>query len=188
VKVAEAPAAGRGRLWKIAVPVLLVVLLVAMAAGIWYWRGRSSTSQIESIAVIPFTNVGGNADADYLSDGLTESLIASLAHVPQLKVKSRNSVFRYKGKEVDVQKVGKELTVDALLTGRVAQRGDTVLVSADLTKVQDNTEVWGEQYERKSRDIIALQQQIAGDSADKLRSKLSRAEKQHVTKQGTQNP
>jgi len=187
VKVAETPAAGMGRLWKIVVPILLVVLFVAMAAGIWYWRGRSSTSQIESIAVIPFANSGGNADTDYLSDGLTQSLIASLAHVPQLKVKSRNSVFRYKGKEVDVQKVGKELTVDALLTGRVVQHGDTIQVSADLTNVQDNTEIWGEQYERKSSEIISLQQQIAGDIANKLRSKLSGAEKQQVAKQGTQN-
>src|SRR5713226_5685121 len=143
VKVAETPAAGLGRLWKIVVPILLVVLFVAMAAGIWYWRGRSSTSQIESIAVIPFANSGGNADTDYLSDGLTQSLIASLAHVPQLKVKSRNSVFRYKGKEVDVQKVGKELTVDALLPRRVVQHGENIQVSADLTKVQDNTEIWG---------------------------------------------
>jgi serine/threonine protein kinase/tetratricopeptide (TPR) repeat protein len=188
VKVAEAPAVGRGSLWKIAAPVLLVVVLIAMAAGIWYWRGRSSTSQIESIAVIPFANVGGNADADYISDGLTESLIASLAHVPQLKVKSRNSVFRYKGKEIDVQKFGKELTVDALLTGRVVQRGDTVQVSADLTNVQDNTEIWGDQYERKASDVISLQQQIAGDIANKLRSRLTGAEKQQVIKQGTQNP
>jgi TolB-like protein/tetratricopeptide (TPR) repeat protein len=173
--------------WVAAVAVLLILVALA-AAGIWYWRGKSSTSQIESIAVIPFANVGGNADTDYLSDGLTESLIASLAHVPQLKVKSRNSVFRYKGKDVDVQQVGKELTVDALLTGRVVQRGDTIQVSADLTNVQDNTEIWGEHYERKSSDIISLQQQIAGDIADKLRSKLSGTEKQVVTKQGTQNP
>jgi len=165
------------------------VLFVAMAAaGVWYWRGKASTTQVESIAVIPFANVGGNADTDYLSDGLTESLIASLAHVPQLKVKSRNSVFRYKGKDVDVQQVGKELTVDALLTGRVVQRGDNIQVSADLTNVQDNTEIWGEHYEHKASDIIALQQQIAGDIASKLRTKLSGAEKQQVTKQGTQNP
>ncbi|MGO9650679.1 MAG: tetratricopeptide repeat protein, partial [Terriglobales bacterium] len=144
--------------------------------------------QIESIAVIPFASAGGNADTDLLSDGLTESLIDSLAHVPQLKVKSRNSVFRYKGKDVDVQKVGKDLTVDALLTGRVVQRGDSIQVSAELTNVQDNTAIWGEQYERKASDIIALQQQIAGDIADKLRSKLTGAEKQQVTKQGTQNP
>ena len=159
-------------------------------AGIWYWRAstKAGTAQIQSIAVIPFVNSGGNADGDFLSDGLTESLIDSLAHVPELKVKSRNSVFRYKGKEVDVQQVGKDLTVDALLTGRVAQRGDTIQVSADLTNIHDNTEIWGEQYERKASEIMALQQQIAGDIADKLRSKLTGAEKQQVTKQGTQNP
>jgi serine/threonine protein kinase/Tfp pilus assembly protein PilF len=189
VKVAEPSAAGRGKLWKIVVPVLLVGLFIALAAaGIWYWRSRAGTAQIESIAVIPFANSGGNADTDLLSDGLTESLIASLTHVPQLKVKSRNSVFRYKGKDVDLQKVGKELTVDALLTGRVAQRGDTIQVSAELTNVQENTEIWGGQYERKASDIISLQQQIAGDIAEKLRLKLSGAEKQQVTKQGTQNP
>ncbi len=178
--------ASAGKYWVAAA----VALLVAMAAaGIWYWRGstKASVSQIESIAVIPFASSGGNADTDYLSDGLTESLIASLAHVPQLKVKSRNSVFRYKGKDVDVQQVGKELTVDALLTGRVVQHGDAIHVTADLTSVQDNTEIWGGQYERKSSDIIALQEQIAGDIADKLRSKLTGAEKQQVTKQGTQN-
>ncbi|HUJ49421.1 MAG TPA: protein kinase, partial [Bryobacteraceae bacterium] len=186
VRVAEAAAAGRGKLGNIAVPVAAVLFVVA--AGIWYWRGHASATQIESIAVIPFATSGGNADTDLLSDGLTESLIDSLAHVPQLKVKSRNSVFRYKGKDVDVQKVGKELTVDALLTGRVVQHGDTLQVSAELTNVQDNTAVWGEQYERKASDIIALQQQIAGDIAGKLRSTLSGAERQQVTKQGTQNP
>jgi serine/threonine protein kinase/tetratricopeptide (TPR) repeat protein len=166
----------------------LVVLFIATAAvGIWYWQGKSSNMQIDSIAVIPFANVGGNADVDLLTDGLTESIISSLAHVPQLKVKSRNSVFRYKGKDVDAQKLGKELTVDALLTGRVVQRGNSVQVSAELTNVHDNTEIWGEQYDRKATDIIALQQQIAGDIADKLRSKLSGDEKQQVTKQGTQN-
>jgi serine/threonine protein kinase/tetratricopeptide (TPR) repeat protein len=164
----------------------VIVLLILISAGV-YLR-KPSSQAIYSIAVIPFANVSGNADADYLSDGLTESLIASLAHVPQLKVKSRNSVFRYKGKEVDAQRVGKELTVDALLTGRVARRGEMVLVSADLTNVQDNTEVCGEQFERKSSDIILLQQQIAGDIADKLRSQLTGAEKQQITRQGTQNP
>jgi serine/threonine protein kinase len=185
-----APKASAGKPW---VAVAAVAVLIALvAAGIWYWRAKTGTAQIESIAVIPFASVsgnsGGNADADFLSDGLTESLIASLAHVPQLKVKSRNSVFRYKGKEVDVQKVGKELTVDALLTGRVVQRGDTIQVSADLTNVQDNTEIWGEHYERKASDILSLQEQIASDIAGKLRSKLSGAEKQQVTKQGTQSP
>ena len=163
------------------------VVVAIIAAGIWYARSRSSTSQVESIAVIPFTNVGGNADTDFLSDGLTESLISSLTHVPQLKVKSRNSVFRYKGTDVDVQKVGKELTVDALLTGRLVQHGDTIQVSADLTSVQDNTEIWGEQYERKASDVLALQRQIASDIAEKLRSKLTGTERQQVANQGTHN-
>jgi TolB-like protein/Tfp pilus assembly protein PilF len=183
-----APAKASARAyWAAVVGVLFIVMAIA---GIWYWRASSKagTAQIQSIAVIPFVNSGGNADGDFLSDGLTESLIDSLAHLPDLKVKSRNSVFRYKGKEVDVQQVGKDLTVDALLTGRVAQRGDTIQVSADLTNVHDNTEIWGEQYERKASDIMALQQQIAGDIADKLRSKLTGAEKQQVMKQGTQNP
>jgi eukaryotic-like serine/threonine-protein kinase len=183
---AAAPESPPSKRWIAAVCVLILVAMVA--AGVWYWRGKSSAPQIESIAVIPFANSEGNAGTDFLSDGLTESLIASLAHVPDLKVKSRNSVFRYKGKDVDAQKVGKELTVDALLTGRVVQRGDAIQVSADLTNVQDNTEIWGEHYESKASDILGLQQQIASDIAGKLRSKLSGAEKQQVTKQGTRNP
>jgi serine/threonine protein kinase/Tfp pilus assembly protein PilF len=185
---AATPAAEWGKLWKIAAPVVLVGLFSAMATGIWYWRGKAGTSQIDSIAVIPFSNSGGNADTDFLSDGLTESLIASLAHVPDLKVKSRNSVSRYKNKDVDLQQVGKDLTVDALLTGGVVQHGDTIQVSADLTNVKDNTEIWGEHYERKATDILGLQKQIASDIADKLRSQLSGTEKQQVTRQGTQNP
>jgi adenylate cyclase len=102
-------------------------------------------------------------------------------------VKSRNSVFRYKGKDVDVQKVGKELTVDVLLTGRVVQHRDTIQVSADLISVQDNTRIRGEQYERKASEIVSHPQQIAGDIAEKLRSKLSGAEKRQVTRQGTLN-
>jgi adenylate cyclase len=148
----------------------------------------SRASQIDSIAVLPFTNVGGDANADYLSDGITESLIDSLTHVPQLKVKSRHSVFRYRGKDVDIQKVGSELGVSALVSGRVVPRGDTIEVSAELTDVRDNTEMWGQQYRGKSVDIISLQQQMAGDIAEKLRSKLSGSEKQQIAKQGTQNP
>jgi serine/threonine protein kinase/tetratricopeptide (TPR) repeat protein len=163
------------------------VVLVGAAIIASLWRSHSG-AQIGSIAIVPFDTVGGNADIDFISDGITESLIGSLAHVPDLKVKSRNSVFRYKGKEVDVQKVGKELAVDALLTGRVAQRGDAIQVSADLTNVQDNTEIWGGQYERKASEIVALQQQIAGDIAEKLRSTLTGTEKQQVTKQSTENP
>jgi eukaryotic-like serine/threonine-protein kinase len=187
VSAATLPAAAQSSVRKYLFAAIGILLVAAVATAVWHWRS-SSGSEIGSVAVIPFAYSGTNADTDLLSDGLTESLIDSLAHLPQLKVKSRNSVFRYKGKEVDVQKVGKELTVDALLTGRVTQRGDILQVSADLTNVRDNTEIWGERYERKASDILALQQQIAGDIAERLRSKLSGAEKQQATKQGTQNP
>jgi serine/threonine protein kinase/tetratricopeptide (TPR) repeat protein len=153
--------------------------------GTWYVRSR--TAQIDSIAVLPFTN-GGETNTDYLSDGITESLIGSLARVPELKVKSRNSVFHYKGKDVDMQKVGNELGVAALVSGRVLPRGDNIEVSAELTEVRDNTEIWGQHYSGKSTELISLQQQIAGDIAEKLRSKLSTSEKQFVAKQGTQSP
>jgi serine/threonine protein kinase len=183
--VASGPSARKP--WVMAAAVAFLVIAIV---GLWYWRTTSKAGalQIDSIAVIPFSSPGGNGDTEFLSDGLTESLIASLAHVPDLKVKSRNSVFRYKGKEIDAQQVGKDLTVDALLTGRVLQHGDTIQVSADLTNVRDNTEIWGEHYERKAADILALQQHIANDIAGKLRSKLSADQKQQVSKQGTQNP
>ena len=188
--VIAAPASPERRLKRRKPWLILAACIVAIglaAFGAWYLRsGR--TAQIDSIAVLPFANASGDAKTDYLSDGITESLIASLTHVPELKVKSRNSVFRYKGKDVDVQKVGDDLGVAALVSGRVTPHGDNVEVSAELTDVRDNTEIWGQHYSGKSADIISLQQQIAGDLAGKLRSKLSGAEKQQVTKQGTQNP
>jgi eukaryotic-like serine/threonine-protein kinase len=174
-----------GTLWVILASCIVVIGLVV--AGVWH-LGSSRTPQIDSIAVLPFTNVNGDANTDYLSDGITESLIGNLAHVPDLKVKSRNSVFHYKGKDVDMQKVGNELGVSALVSGRVLPRGDNIEVSAELTDVRDNTEIWGQHYSGKSTEIISLEQQIASDLAGKLRSKLSTSQKQLVAKQGTQNP
>ncbi len=162
-----------------------VALLVVL--GGLYAR-KASANAIDSIAVMPFTNAGGNANTEYLSDGLTDSLIDGLAHVPQLKVKSRNSTFRYKGKDIDVERVGNELGVAAVLTGRISQRGDMVQVSAELTKVADNTQLWGEQFTRPSSDLIALQQQLSADIAEKLRSQLTGTEMKQVTEQGTADP
>ena len=187
VAVAEAEPVKTPALHRAWMASALIVLIALFGAGYWYYRGHRG-SQIDSIAVLPFGNVGGNPNSDYLTDGMTESLIANLAHVPDLKVKSRNSVFRYKGKDVDAQKVGDELGVTALVSGRVTTRGDNVEVSAELTDVRDNNELWGQHYSGKSSEIIALQQQIAGDLAARLRSGMSTAEKQLVTKQGTQNP
>jgi eukaryotic-like serine/threonine-protein kinase len=164
----------------------VVVALVAVAA-VWYSSSRGGQN-IESLAVLPFVNVTADPNTEYLSDGITESLINSLSRLPDLAVRSRSAVFRYKGKDVDAQKAGNDLGVTALLTGRVTQRGDTIQINTELTNVRDNTQLWGEHYSRKSADLVSLQQQIAGDIAEKLRSRLSGAEKQKVTRQGTQNP
>jgi serine/threonine protein kinase/Flp pilus assembly protein TadD len=170
---------------KFAVAAAAVLILAGVAVAVFYFR--TTARQIESIAVIPFSGSGGS-DSDFLEDGVTESLMASLAHVPGLKVKSRNSVFRYKGRDIDVEKVGRDLAVDALLTGRIVQRGDQVTVSAEITNVRDNTEIWGAHYDGKVADILSLQQQIATDLAGRLRSNLSGSEKRQVSRQGTQNP
>jgi TolB-like protein/Tfp pilus assembly protein PilF len=185
VATQEAPEAKRSKAWIWITAGIAVLVLVAAFA--WYLRGGRA-AQIDSIAVLPFTNVSGDSSIEYLSDGMTESLIASLTHVPGLKVKSRNSVFHYKGKDVDAQKAGSELGVSALVSGRVTPHGDNVEVNAELTDVRDNTELWGQHYSGKNTEIIALEQQMAGDLAAKLRSGMSTSEKQLVTKQDTQNP
>src|SRR5262249_33496908 len=119
----------RHKFWVLAA---CIAALGLAAIGARYLRS-SSTARIDSLAVLPFTNVSGDASTDYLSDGITESLIANLTHLPELKVKSRNSVFRYKGKDVDVQKAGNELGVAALVSGRLTPHGDSIEVSAELT-------------------------------------------------------
>jgi TolB-like protein len=142
---------------------------------------------LDSVAVLPFTNAGGDPSSDYLSDGITESLIGNLAHIPQLKVRSRDSVFRLKGKDIEVQQAGSELGVSEVVSGRVTVEANNIEVSAELTNVQDNTEIWGNRYTGKISGLIQLQEQIAGDVAERLRSTLSSADKQLVTRQGTQN-
>jgi TolB-like protein/Tfp pilus assembly protein PilF len=141
----------------------------------------------DSVAVLPFSNERGDASTDYLSDGITESLIGNLAHVPQLKVRSRDSVFRFKGKDAEVQTVGSHLGVSVVVSGRVLLRGGTIEISTELTDVRDNTELWGHRYTGKSANLISMQQQMAGDIAEELRSTLSPAEKRRVTNQGTRD-
>ena len=150
-------------------------------------RTRNPHLAPDSVAVLPFVNVRGDANTDYLSDGITEALIGNLVHVPRLKVRPRDSVFRYKGKDVDLRTIGNNLGVSVLVTGRVMSEGDTIEVSAELTDVRDNTEIWGRHYKGKSAGLISLQQQLAGDVADKLRSTLSSAERQNVTNEGTED-
>jgi TolB-like protein/Tfp pilus assembly protein PilF len=141
----------------------------------------------KSIAVLPFENQNHDPDTDYLCDGIPESIINSLSELPKLKVMSRNSVFHYKGKEADAQTVGKELRVQTLLTGRVRQRGDGLTIGVELINAQDNSQMWGQQYNRKLADVFAVQEEIAKEVSDKLRLKLTGTEKEQLAKRPTEN-
>jgi len=152
----------------------LLLLGVISAAGYFAFPPRGNSSgQINSIAVLPFENRGGNPDSEYLSDGLAESLIYRLSQLPSLKVSPRSSVFRYKGKEMDAERVGAELGVDAVMSGRIVQRGDSLQISVDLVDVRNKKSIWGEQYERKMSDLLATQREIATTISEKLQLKLA---------------
>ena len=163
-----------------------VALVVIFALGYFYLL-RSRTTAIESIAVMPFVNESGNADVEYLSDGMTETLISSLSQLPNLNVKARSSVFRYKGKEVNPKTIAAELNVQAILNGRVAQRGDQLTLTLELVNAQTENVIWSQQYNRKQADLVALQSEIARDVSNKLKSKLSGAEMAKVEKNYTAN-
>jgi serine/threonine-protein kinase len=168
--------------------VIALLVLVAGAIGLFlYLRARKSEVAIESIAVMPFVNESGNADVEYLSDGMTETLINSLSQIPNLSVKARSSVFRYKGKEMDPKKIAAELNVQAILNGRVAQRGEQITLNLELIDAQTENVLWGNKYERKSSELVALQSQIARDVSSKLKSKLSGADAAKVEKNYTTN-
>ncbi|CAN5460422.1 hypothetical protein BH10ACI3_BH10ACI3_15590 [soil metagenome] len=165
-----------------------LMLSVIVLGGFFGYRYFAPTKQIESIAVMPFVNESGNADVEYLSDGMTETLIGSLSKVPNLSVKPRSTVFRYKGKETDAKTIGKELNVQAILTGRVVQRGDQVTLSLELIDVEKDIVLWSQQYNRKQADLVTLQTDIARDVSSKLKSKLTGADVAKVEKNAAANP
>jgi serine/threonine protein kinase/Tfp pilus assembly protein PilF len=167
---------------------LIFMLLSSIGLGYWFLFNRPSTSQIESIAVLPFVNEGGNADTEYLSDGMTETLISSLSQLPNLLVKARSSVFRYKGKDTDPQQIGKELNVQSVLNGRVVQRGQDLTLYIELVDAATEKVLWSENYNRKQADLISLQSEIARDVSSKLKTRLSGVEEQQVAKTYTANP
>jgi eukaryotic-like serine/threonine-protein kinase len=166
---------------------LLLLLLFGIIGAALYFRSGRGEGAIDSIAVLPFVNQSRDQETEYVSDGLTESIINSLTQLRNVRVIARSSVFHYKGKDKDPLAIGKELGVRALLTGRVMQRGDNLLVSAELIDLRDNKQVWGEQYERKVSDLLAVQRDIARDITANLRLKLSGTEQKSLTKQYTNN-
>ena len=168
--------------------VLILFVIVGVAIAGYFYFSRTPKTVIESIAVMPFVNDSGNADVEYLSDGMTETLISSLSRLPNLNVKPRSSVFRYKGKETDTQAIGRELNVQAILNGRVVQHGQDLSLFVELIDVALDKVVWSQHYERKQNDIVTLQTEIARDLSNRLKTKLSGADEAKVTKTYTANP
>ena len=163
-----------------------IVLVTVLGVGSYWFYGRAD-KQINSIAVMPFVNESGNVDLEYLSDGMTETLIRSLSQLPNLNVKARSSVFRYKGKQADARTIGDELNVQAILNGRVIQRGDQMSLNLELIDARTENVIWTDQYDRKQSDLVSLQSEIARDVSSKLRNKLSGTDEQKITKSYTAN-
>ena len=172
----------------IVIVVGVTALFAAVAAIVVNsYLARKSGTAIDSIAVMPFVNESGNQDLEYLSDGMTETLINSLSQLPNLSVKARSSVFRYKGKEIDPKKIAAELNVQAILTGRVVQRGDQITLNLELIDAPTENVLWGNKYERNSSELVALQSEVARDVSSKLKTKLSGVEAAKVEKNYTTN-
>lgn len=165
---------------------IAAALAVLLAAAFFYWLYRPAGA-IDSLAVLPFANVGGDPNKEYLSDGITENLINSLSQLPKLRVTARTLAFRYKGPQVDLQKAGRDLNVRAVLTGRVVERDGALNIQADLVKVDDGSQLWGRQYGRKFSDILTLQEEIAREVSEKLHLKPAAEQQKRLAKRSTEN-
>jgi TolB-like protein/DNA-binding winged helix-turn-helix (wHTH) protein/Tfp pilus assembly protein PilF len=163
--------------------VIAAIAIAVLAFGYSYFNNQR---QIDSIAVMPFVNDSGNPELEYLSDGMTETLIASLSKLPDLQVKASSSVFRYKG-STDTQTIGKELNARAVLYGRVVQRGEDLVLHVELVDAQTENSLWGQTYNKKLSNLIALQGEVARDLVRELSLKPSGADKQKLAKNYTEN-
>jgi len=171
--------------------IVTVVVVLAMAVGVLITEGRfyvkRHANAIDSIAVLPLVNSSGDPSVDYLSDGITDGVINSLCRVPNLRVMAHTTVFRYKGRSDDPQKIGGNLNVRAVLTGRLTERGDTLKLQAELMDVATGSQLWGEQYSRRLSDTAGLEQEIATDISEKLQLRLSAEERSKLTQHSTEN-
>src|SRR5215831_14215524 len=167
--------------WRWIAGLAIGVVLLLAGAGVFLFHGRSS-KEISSLAVLPFVNASNDPNSEYLSDGLTESLINNLSQIQNLAVMSRSAVFRYKGHDVDPQAVAHDLKVDGVVTGRIMQRGDQLIITAELIDGHTNHNLWGDQYDRKVSDVLAVQQEITRSISDKLREHLTDAPRQQRAK------
>ena len=166
--------------------VFLSILFISLGA-LFAYRYFSPGKQIQSLAVMPFVNESGNTDVEYLTDGMTETLISSLSQIPNLSVKARSSVFRYKGKETGPRTIGEELDVQAVLTGTVVQRGNNIVLHIELVDAVSENVLWSADYNSPLTNLLVLQSEIAGDVSQRLKAKLSQADKRKLAKNYTEN-
>ena len=186
--VSVQPAVSSSGSLKYIVAGVLAALAIAGAAGFYFMRAKSDTKKISSIAVLPFVNATADPGNEYLSDGLTESLIGTLSQLPDLKVMARSTVFKFKGREDDPRQIGQSLQVGAVLMGRITQHGDELGIDADLVNTADGSELWGSHYTRKATDVAEVQGDIARDISSSLRIHLSGSEQQRLSRASTTNP
>ncbi len=173
------------RRW-VAIVIVAVVAASISISGYFYFT-KNTQATIQSIAVMPFINDGSDTDLEYLSDGFTETLINNLSQLPNISVKARSSVFRYKGKEIDPKKIGSDLNVQAILIGTVVQRSDLLTLNVELIDTQTENALWGKRYQRTPSDLVTLQSEIARDVSTRLENKLSESDKSKITKTYTAN-
>lgn len=178
---AESPANNR-KYW---IPIAVLLALAAIAGFAIYRSRQASGEALRAIAVLPFRNVNLDPKTEYLSDGITDSIINNVSLIRQIRVMARGTVFNYKNKDVDPRQVGKELGVDGVVTGKLLQEGDSLVVTVDLVDARDGSQIWGEQYDRKLADILSLQSEISKEISNKLRIKLSTSEEDLVARQYT---
>ncbi len=167
---------------------LTVLLAAVVGLSYFFYFAPSTKAAISSVAVLPFENGSGDASLDYLSDGLSESLIDKFSQLPQLKVIARSSSFKYRDPNIDVQDVANKLGVQAIVMGRVVRTGDNLNVRVEMIDASENRQLWSEQYNRKASDLLSIQQEIAHTASEKLRLRLSGAQEQQLEKRATVNP
>jgi serine/threonine-protein kinase len=188
VKTSAGVAPGQRRKWLYVAVGLGLAIAGILAAFLYFNRQKPPGAKaIHSVAILPFSSSTADPNVDYLADGVTESLINSLSRLSQLKVIGRLTAFKYKGKEIDPQVVGKELQVDAIITGTVAQQGDSLIIQADLLDTADRSQIWGNRYSRRISDLFAVQEQIAKEISSALPMTLTGQETQGLSKRYTNN-
>jgi serine/threonine protein kinase/TolB-like protein/Tfp pilus assembly protein PilF len=185
---ATLPAATRVLFSKKLAAVAAAIMVIAAVTAAYFMRGRAASHNVSSIAVLPFVNATADANNEYLSDGLTDSLIGTLSRLRDLKVMARSTVFRFKGSQEDPREIGQKLQVDAVLMGRITQHGDEMAVQADLVDTADGSELWGSRYERKAADVTQVQGEMTRDLSNSLHRTDPGKVSQKLGSAGTTNP